>query len=348
VGQQGCLSLFTGSPDLETKSSLQILGTGEGGQAPVACGAQEPVPLKHLALIPGLDVRDNEPLAPLTSIRAGGAAEFLVRPSSLAGIVPLLALARAEGMPLHVLGGGANTLVGDGGVPGITLKLPSSLFPEELELSDDAVRVTLGAGAAIARLVNVMRSKGCVGAEFLAGIPGTLGGAVTMNAGTKHGECFRVLEAVELATADGIGWLAAPEVPHGYRHTELPPGAVLLRARFRLPRGDVAASREAMEADLGYRKRSQPLSQPNFGSVFANPPGDNAGRLIERARLKGHTLGGARISELHANWIVNLGGARARDVTGLMELAQSRVLSESGIALKPEVRRVGRFLHDPS
>lgn len=298
-------------------------------------------------LLAGLaaDVSPGESLAPWTSLRVGGPAELLVRPRTAQALVAVLARARAEGIPVHVLGGGANTLVGDLGIPGITLKLPADLSPEEVEPlgSGGGGLVTLGAGAAIVRLVNVMRVRGWVGAEFLAGIPGTIGGAVAMNAGTKHGECERVLEAVELATAEGTGWVPRSALTIRYRHTELPTGAVLTRARFRLAAGDVEASRAAMEADLGYRKRTQPLSQPSCGSVFQNPAGDHAGRLIESVGLKGSVLGGAQISPLHANWIVNLGGARAADVVGLIERAQARVQEATGIVLVPEVKRVGAF-----
>ncbi|NMO15499.1 UDP-N-acetylmuramate dehydrogenase [Pyxidicoccus fallax] len=292
----------------------------------------------------GCEVKAGEPLAPLTSVRVGGAAEALIRPRSPDALVALLKLARDEGIPVTVLGGGANTLVGDGGVPGFTVKLPSDLFPEVADMGPEEGRLTLGAGSAIVRLVNLMRGNGLVGAEFLAGIPGTLGGAVAMNAGTKNGEAFRVIEAVEVATADGVGWLTKAQVPHAYRHSELPPGGVVTRVRFHLRKGDVVASKAAMDADLGYRKRTQPLSQPNFGSVFTNPPGDHAGRLIEAVGLKGHTLGRAQVSTLHANWIVNLGGATARDVLGLVTLMQQRVREETGVEMKPEVKRVGDFL----
>lgn len=304
-------------------------------------------PPARAGLLTGLaaDASPNESLAPWTSLRVGGPAELLVRPRSPEALVALLARAKAEGIPVHVLGGGANTLVGDLGVPGITLKLPADLFPEEVQPSGagEGGWVTLGAGAAIARLINVMRTRGWVGAEFLAGIPGTIGGAVAMNAGTKQGECKRVLEAVELATPDGVGWVARSALTIHYRHTELPAGAVLTRARFRLLEGDIEASRAAMDADLGYRKRTQPLSQPNCGSVFQNPPGDHAGRLIESVGLKGTVLGGAQISPLHANWIVNLGQARAADVVGLIERARERVREATGIVLVPEVKRVGVF-----
>lgn len=297
-------------------------------------------------LVAGLaaDASPGESLAPWTSLRIGGPAELLVRPRTGDSLVSVLSRARAEGLAVHVLGGGANTLVGDLGIRGVTVKLPPDLFAEEVQpLASGGGLVTLGAGAAIVRLPNVMRARGWVGAEFLAGIPGTIGGAVAMNAGTRNGECERVLDAVELATPDGIGWVPRSALTLRYRFTELPAGAIITRARFRLPDGDVQASRAAMEADLGYRKRTQPLSQPNCGSVFTNPPGDHAGRLIDSVGLKGTRLGGAQISTLHANWIVNLGGARAAEVLELIERAQARVREATGIVLVPEVKRVGAF-----
>jgi UDP-N-acetylmuramate dehydrogenase len=297
-------------------------------------------------LVSGLaaDASPGESLAPWTSLRVGGPAALLVRPRTADALVSVLFRARAEGLAVHVLGGGANTLVGDLGIPGVTLKVPADLFAEEVQPSaSGGGLVTLGAGAAIVRLSNVMRARGWVGAEFLAGIPGTIGGAVAMNAGTKNGECERILDAVELATPDGIGWVPRSALTLRYRFTELPAGAIITRARFRLPDGDVAASRAAMDADLSYRKRTQPLSQPNCGSVFTNPPGDHAGRLIDSVGLKGARLGGAQISTLHANWIVNLGGARAADVLGLIERAQARVEEATGVVLVPEVKRVGVF-----
>ncbi|OJH34211.1 UDP-N-acetylmuramate dehydrogenase [Cystobacter ferrugineus] len=299
---------------------------------------------ERVGRLSGCEVTAGAPLAPLTSVRVGGPAEALVRPRSPEALVALLRLVREEGVPLTVLGGGANTLVGDGGIPGVTVKLPGDLFPEVADVGAEEGRLTLGAGSAIVRLCNVMRAQGLVGAEFLAGIPGTLGGAVTMNAGTKNGECFRVVEAVEVATADGLGWLTRADIPHGYRHTELPRGGVVTRVRFVLRKGDLEASKKVMDEDLAYRKRSQPLSQPNFGSVFANPPGDYAGRLIESVNLKGHIIGRAQVSLLHANWIVNLGGATARDVLSLLTLMQERVKQERGVVLQPEVKRVGVFL----
>jgi UDP-N-acetylmuramate dehydrogenase len=300
----------------------------------------QPVEAWLARLLPG-EVKRNEPLAPWCTVRVGGAADVLVRPQSPDTLVTALSLARAEGLPVSVLGLGANTLVGDLGVRGLTLKLPASAFREEVVLDEAGGTFTVSAGASIARLVTLMKQHRLVGAEFLAGVPGTIGGAITMNAGTKHGECMSRVIALELATPDGVGWIDPPTFR--YRHTDLPPGAVVTRARFRLPTGDVVASQAAMDADVGYRKRTQPLSQPNFGSVFTNPPGHHAGAVIEKVGLKGHTIGAAQISTLHANWIVNLGGATAHDVTSLMALAQARVQEQLGVTLTPEVKRLGDF-----
>jgi len=297
--------------------------------------------LERLARSWDAEALADEPLAPKTSIRVGGQAELFVRPRSIDGLLAVLKDARAERIPLAALGGGANSLVGDGGVPGITLKLPADLSAEEIRLSSSEGRVTLGAGAAIARLIQLAKQNGLVGAEFLAGIPGTIGGATAMNAGTKMGECMSVVEAVEIADEEGIGWLERSQLRYRYRHTAV--NGVATRVRFLLRRGDMSQSQAQMDADLGYRKRTQPLNQPSFGSVFQNPPGDFAGRLIEAARLKGYTIGRAQISALHANWIVNLGGATARDVVSLMDLASSRVRDQTGIELRPEVRRLGIF-----
>lgn len=296
----------------------------------------------------------DEPLAPRLSVRAGGNAERLLRPRSAEGLVRALERVRALGLPLGVLGGGNNTLVGDGGVPGVVVQLGPRMFPEELEpIAEGLVRLTLGAGAPIARLIVLMKSQGLLGAEFLAGIPGTLGGAVTMNAGTKMGECMSVVEAVEIATADGLRWLTRSEIPVTYRESRLPPDSVVTRVRFVLSRGtpeQLQASKAQMDEDLAYRKRTQPLSLPNFGSVFRNPRGEGvpagtfAGKLIEEAGLKGTVIGRAQISSLHANWMVNLGGACAKDFDQLIALAREEVRRRSGVELFPEVKRVGRFV----
>jgi UDP-N-acetylmuramate dehydrogenase len=180
--------------------------------------------------------------------------------------------------------------------------------------------------------------------EFLAGVPGTLGGATAMNAGTRLGEMKDVLERVELATADGAGWVPAASLGFAYRTCRLPAGAVVTRIEVRLRPGDVEASRAAMREDQEKRRRTQPLDRPTFGSTFTNPPGDYAGRLVEAVGLRGHRVGNATWSDVHANFIVNLGGATAEDVRALIRLARARVRERFGIALETEVRFFGEFV----
>ena len=202
----------------------------------------------------------------------------------------------------------------------------------------------LPAGAPIARLMARAHALGLVGAEFIAGIPGTLGGATAMNAGTRQGELAEVLTRVELATAEGTGFVPAASLGLAYRHSELPPGAVVTRVEVR-----AAPRRRGRPAAPPWRPtwrgggRTQPLTQPSFGSTFANPPGHFAGRLIEAVGLKGHRVGGAMWSDVHANFLVNLGGATAADVLALMRAGAARVAERFGVELRPEVRLLGEF-----
>jgi UDP-N-acetylmuramate dehydrogenase len=285
------------------------------------------------------EVLPDAPLAVRTAIRVGGMADLLVRPIDPDDLAALFRACRELGLPLFVLGGGANLLVADRGVRGVVLKLPRD-FGEERA---DGARLVLSAGAPTGRLAAKAQGLGLVGCEFLAGIPGTLGGAVAMNAGTRTGEMKDVVRRVELATADGAGWVPAAELAFGYRTARLPAGAVVTRVEVELEGGDVAASAAAMKADVERRRATQPLTQPTFGSTFTNPPGAYAGQLIEAVGLKGHRIGGAMWSEVHANFVVNLGGASARDVLALMNLARSRVKERFGIVLEPEVRLAGEF-----
>jgi UDP-N-acetylmuramate dehydrogenase len=169
---------------------------------------------------------------------------------------------------------------------------------------------------------------------------------VAMNAGTRSGEMKDIVRRVELATADGCRWIDASELAFGYRTSRLPPGAVVTRIEVELRRGDPAASSAVMRADVEQRRATQPLTQPTFGSTFRNPPGHHAGQLIEAVGLKGHRIGSAAWSDVHANFIVNLGEATARDVLALVNLARARVRERFGIVLEPEVRLVGEFAED--
>ena len=284
----------------------------------------------------------DAPLAPRTSIRVGGPADLLVRPADPADLPPLLAACAERGVPIFPLGSGANLLVADAGIRGVVVRLPADLGEE----SEEGERLVLSGGAPLSRLVQRAAAAGLVGCEFAAGIPGSLGGAAAMNAGTRIGEMKDVVERVEVATAGGLRWIPAAELGFAYRTCRLPPGAIVTRVAFRLRRGDVTASRAAMDADRDYRRRTQPLSWPTWGSTFRNPPGDHAGRLVEAAGLKGHREGNAMWSDLHANFVVNLGGATARDCLALIRLARERVRERFGVVLELEVRLAGAFAPD--
>jgi len=285
------------------------------------------------------ELQPDAPLGPRTSVRVGGLADLLVRPADPDALAELLRAVRDLGVPLSVLGGGANTLVADRGVRGVVLRLPPDLLPE-----DPARPLVLGAGQPTSRLWIKAHALGRVGMEFVAGIPGTLGGAVAMNAGTKIGEMKDVVSRVELATADGAGFVDATSLGFAYRTCRLPPGAVVTRVEFALREGDVGESERVMQEDRDRRRRTQPLDRPTFGSTFRNPPEEFAGRLIEAVGLKGHRVGNATWSPVHANFVSNLGGATARDVLSLVNLARSRVRERFGIELETEVKLLGEFL----
>jgi UDP-N-acetylmuramate dehydrogenase len=292
------------------------------------------------------EVLEGVPVGARTSVRVGGPAQLWCRPRDPEALVAVLGVLCDAGVPWFSLGGGANTIVGDAGIEGCVLQLGRDFVDEEIEEGGDHAVLVLGAGAPIARFVSLAREQHGVGVAWAAGIPGTVGGMVTMNAGTNTGSARDHLDSVEVATPDGLRWLKASELKLSYRHCELPRGAVLTRARCRVRRGNETEQLEDVrtaKSDVDRRRASQPLSLPNSGSVFVNPRGDFAGRLIEQAGLKGARCGGAQISEKHANFIVNLGDARAADVVELIAQARRAVLAMSGIELIPEVRLVGSF-----
>jgi UDP-N-acetylmuramate dehydrogenase len=292
------------------------------------------------------EVLEQVPLAPRTSVRVGGAARLWIKPQDARALVDVLNLLAGAGVAWFSLGGGANTILGDRGVDGAVIRLGQDFLDEEVEEAGDHVVVTLGAGAPIARFLSLAKEQRGVGVAWAAGIPGTMGGLVAMNGGTPAGCMADHLLAAEVATPEGLRWIDAKALNLSYRHCELPSGSVLTRARCRVRRGsesEILEQQRAAKADVDRRRATQPLGQPNSGSVFVNPPGDFAGRLIEQAGLKGHTRGAAQISDKHANFIVNLGGAKAAEVVELIALARKTVLAATGIELKPEVKLVGTF-----
>ncbi len=266
--------------------------------------------------------------------RVGGPLECLILVDS---VEELRTLPRVD----HVLGNGSNLLVPDEGLAGVTVKLVGQLrnLTIEADVGRD-VLVRVGAGMLNAVLLQRLEKLALGGLGCLAGVPGTVGGAVAMNAGTALGEIAERLVAVE--GMDGR-CLERASLPMGYREGGLPPGFVIVSAVVRATRVGVDEERLRVVEHLARRKATQPLDLPSCGSVFRNPPGDHAGRLIERAGLKGWRSGGAEISELHANFIVNRGGATATDVMTCIHTAWSRVKAETGVVLVPEVHVLGAW-----
>jgi UDP-N-acetylmuramate dehydrogenase len=303
-------------------------------------------------------VEERVDLSERTSMRVGGAADLLVTPPSEAALVRVLDVCVRHSVPYAVLGAGTNTIVSDAGVRGVVIRISPELVPEEVlrlepaALAQDArdegsVALTICAGRPVSRLVSLARKWGCVGMEFLVGIPGSVGGAVAMNAGTRSGSIEQICVEVGICEPGGARTLRAEKMGFAYRTTALPEGAVMSWARFRLEIGgadELARSRQAMDEDLAYRRRTQPLPFPSAGSIFKNPPGDHAARLIEACGLKGMRQGDAQISELHANFIVNRGKARAEDVVSLMRRVQTAVLERFSVQLIPEVNLMGPHL----
>jgi UDP-N-acetylmuramate dehydrogenase len=267
----------------------------------------------------------------------GGPADALASPRTLQALVALLSLCRRLELRWWVLGSGFNTLVRDEGVRAVVLRLHAL---RRVEWSPQG-GLRAEAGATHATVTRFCAERGLAGLEFAVGIPGTVGGWIAMNAGIGAREMKDAVEAVELVADGQVREWPAHALGFGYRRAELPAGAVVSAARFRVTSDEPAAIRARMQELLARRRATQPVDQPSFGSVFKNPPGDFAGRLIEAAGLKGAREGGAEISTVHANFIVNRGGATARDALALMDRARAAVRDRFGIELEPEVRVVG-------
>jgi UDP-N-acetylmuramate dehydrogenase len=285
-------------------------------------------------------VRRDEPLARHTTFRIGGPAALYAECDSVSDLTLVLRVLAEENVSRTVLGKGSNVLAADDGYDGAVLVLGKEFKRRTLQ---DCCLVA-GAGVALATAVQDAFSAGLTGLEFAVGIPGTLGGALCMNAGTRDEWIGSIVESVTvLSEAGELTRVRGPEIAWAYRHTDLPKRGVIVECSLKLRPGDEQRIRATMEAALKRRRRNQPLALPNAGSVFANPEGDSAGRLIESVGLKGTITGGAQISELHANFIVNTGGASARDVLTLVRLARDKVKEEHGIELRPEIRFLGSF-----
>ena len=286
-------------------------------------------------------VRAGFPLAPLTTFRIGGPAALYLEAESEADLAAAGQAWAATPVPLLVLGRGSNVLVADGGFPGLVLRLGRS-FRWSAREGD---RITAGAATPLPALAGVAQRHGLTGLEFGVAIPATLGGAVCMNAGAHGREMAEVVEGIEVfSLRRGLGVsVHTAQAGFAYRSSALGSDAVVVSVRIHLAQGGGEAIRTEMDEVREWRRATQPLAEPNCGSVFTNPPGDHAARLIEAAGAKGRRVGGARISPKHANFIVAEPGARAADVALLIEEVRSMVRSSSGISLETEVRMVGSF-----
>ncbi len=304
----------------------------------------------ELRAISGVRCWANAPMAPFTTIGTGGKAGMLLTVSDRGALVDVLAALDRADLPWLSLGAGSNLLVADEGYAGVLVKLDESFhyvegLPDVADRDrarDDApVVLTVGGGAFLARLSAVVAETGLSGLEFACGIPGSLGGGVAMNAGA-HGGCLAdVVDAIEVAYCGGLGWVDGASLHWSYRRCELPEGALVSAVRLRLRPADAAAVLDEQRALLRRRRQSQPRGVRTFGSVFKNPAGDSAGRLLDAAGVKGLRRGGAEVSTVHANFLVNLGDATTGDMLTLMALMREAVRRSEGILLEPEVRLLG-------
>jgi UDP-N-acetylmuramate dehydrogenase len=285
-----------------------------------------------------VEVEEGVPLARLTTVGIGGAARWLAEPRTVGDLERVVAWAAARDVAVVPIGLGSNLLASDSGVDALVVRLAGELAAVEIR---DALLIA-GGGAANAVCLHRVRDAGLGEFEFACAIPGTAGGGVRMNAGAYGSDWSRVVTRALVVDPAGAGWLTLEELDLGYRHSALRPGQIVARVEFRLtPRPSAEVKRTVAELNA-QRKATQPTNKRTFGSVFKNPPHElGAGRMLEACGLKGHRLGGAQISPVHANFIENTGNATAADALALMAEARRRALDAYGVVLEREVELVG-------
>jgi UDP-N-acetylmuramate dehydrogenase len=285
-----------------------------------------------------MKIDEGVELSRYTTLGTGGRARAFARPETAAEVEELLRWAAAQGIGVAVVGLGSNLLAADDGVDALVLKLAGELAG--VEIDGDVIRA--GGGAANAVCLHRARSAGLGGFEFACAIPGTVGGGIWMNAGAYGSDVAAVLEQALVATADGTGWLTPAELGLSYRHSELTHGQVVLQAELRLHQRPSEEIRAEVRELNTRRKEAQPTNKRTFGSVFKNPAHElSAGRMLDACGLRGYTVGGARISPKHANFIENAGRARTADAIALMAEARRRAHVEFGVVLEHEVEFLG-------
>ncbi len=299
-----------------------------------------------LRSVDGVRLWANAPLAPFTTIGTGGKAGLLVTVRGVPALAQVLEALETFEADWFCLGAGSNLLVADRGYTGVVIKLDESFhyvegIPTATTPACTTVVLTVGAASYLARLAAVAAEAGLTGMEHACGIPGSVGGGVAMNAGA-YGWCMRdVIQEVEIVTAAGACWVPADELEWGYRFCRLPGRSIVTAARIGLGEGDCSVVMECQRSLLRQRREKQPRSVRTFGSAFKNPAGQHAGRLVDAAGLRGVRRGGAEISTVHGNFLVNTGDATTADVLALMTLMRQGVERMSGIALEPEVKLLG-------
>ena len=286
-------------------------------------------------------VLTEEPMASHTTFRIGGPADYFVLPENVEELTGVLKLCREEGMPYFILGNGSNLLVGDRGFRGVVIQLYKNF--DGIEIQGTTVKAR--AGAMLIRVAKEAATAGLTGLEFASGIPGTMGGAMVMNAGAYGGEMKDVVTSVLVLTKEGeIRTLSKEEMKFRYRGSVIEEkGYIVLETVMELKEGDPVVIRSRMEELLLQRRTKQPVEYPSAGSTFKRPEGYFAGKLIMDAGLRGYQVGGAKVSEKHCGFVINAGGATAADVVQLMKDVSEKVEKEFGVKLEPEVKRIGQF-----
>ena len=294
----------------------------------------------RLINITGKDnVRINEPMKNHTTFKIGGPAQYYVTPESVTQIQEVVSLCRDMNIPLHVIGNGSNILVGDDGVDGVVLALFNTF--SDYEIKDNVI--TAQAGMSLIKLAVIALREGLTGLEFASGIPGSVGGAVYMNAGAYDGQMKDVVTSVTvLDEAGNIRILGRDELDMGYRTSAVAKhNMIVLQVIIELKAGNKEQIKDRMNQLSELRKQKQPLEYPSAGSTFKRPAGYFAGKLIADAGLKGYSIGGAAVSEKHAGFVVNMGGATAKDVVELTDYIKKRIIEQFGVTLELEIKKIG-------
>jgi UDP-N-acetylmuramate dehydrogenase len=297
--------------------------------------------IKELQALKIGKVKENEPLSLYTTIKIGGPADLFIEPSSIESLTKVMEIVRAHNLNWRAIGRGSNLLVSDKGIDGAVIRLGAELGGVEINGNE----IKVGSGYSLVSLATMISKQGLSGLEFASGIPGSVGGAIYMNAGAHGSDISRILTKAHILFEDGtIEWLSNKEMDFSYRTSILQkkrPG-IVVEAIFKLVEGDRAEIVSSMQKNKDYRKETQPWNFPCAGSIFRNPLPNYAGRLIEDAGLKGFSIGGAKISEMHGNFIVNAGNATAEDVLAVIQHVKDIIYDLYQIKMETEVEIIGR------